>query len=1155
MKGDFSRWGYDKKRNHAGVLHQQGRVLTDADWNAQTRITANWQDQAGNDIIGPGVAAVPADEPLGFKVQTAAVNAGGKVELGVQPGRVWADGLLTYLAGLPADPTTPVSRAAAYLQPPTQDPPADESSIGAGVRDAVVLEVWREAINGFQMPESLIEPALGGPDTTERMHTAAAFRLFRLQPGDTCESILDQIKDDPSQRGTLTVSLQPTETISGDCPVTEGGGYTGFEHHLYRVEIAPVESAEPMFKWSRFNGGLVGRGIFDAVDMKVQITANKSAIATSGITEFYMEVVQYNGEAGYWEVTYGAEVTLDNDHELVLPGTPLYGSLPAGGNPVFFRLWNGIRLISDFPLGTGDPTGLRDGIRLEFETPGTGKYRPGDYWTFPVRAGEIANDQLLIDNAPPEGIEYHRVPLAILNWNAAADISSTNSQIQDCRLIFQPLTQLGTCCTIRVGDGIHSHGDFDSIQEAVNHLPASGGQICLLPGQYTENVVIAERHNVIISGCGARSRIVSGPPTGEFGIAAPVIHVKDSQHIRIESLAVKAHESGIGVLLEGSPPEPIHFGSTSILGPMRQRDITVENLHVAAATKSAIQSQGGQYIRILENKVEMADVPGTFPGIYFVGEDARIDGNDIRVHVSPTPVPATTAAVPSRTTVSAGMGGIQIGGTSERVHIGDNLIEGGIGNGITLGSVKTIDEEGNESPEIIGWVINVFNPCSPCEPGEVFIPRPIPGEEDGTRMVSAGALYEIQIENNRIYNMGLNGIGVIGFFDLSAADEFISVHRLDIISNDIRHNLWRPLAEIPEDMINSMGYGGISLADVEYLLIQDNVIEDNGPNHLEPICGIFILHGEGVDITNNRILNNGAKTGEPVKQAKDGRRGGINIVFAVAPTEDVRFGEYRVPRQDGVPALKVHSNVVSVPLGQALSVTALGPVMVTDNQFTSRGMILRSGSPTFVASTVAIMNLGVSNEYYGQLITYGTYLKGHVGKPTLTAVTETAVTMPRQGLDDQQVGRYLANGNVMFHDNQCVLDLLETGLSLSLSSILILTLDDVSFGNNQCDCSLVDDIVLSHAILFGFSLRMNDNRMKEGLYNALYSGLTLGIMNATTNNQSTHCIMVYGLSAVKIDSGNRVLFQLFAEEDYCNPFEFLGRRSTAASGSTLGLLR
>jgi hypothetical protein len=174
------------------------------------------------------------------------------------------------------------------------------------VRDAVVLEVWREALNAFQVPDDLIEPALGGPDTTERALTAMRFRLFRLAAGETCHSIRSQLEDDDADKGRLTVSLEPATVIGGDCPVAEGGGYVGFEHHLYRIEIAETDAPAAMFKWSAFNGGLVGRGEWDRsdpTDLKIAITANDQAIKTAGLDDFYMETVEYDADEGRWRVT------------------------------------------------------------------------------------------------------------------------------------------------------------------------------------------------------------------------------------------------------------------------------------------------------------------------------------------------------------------------------------------------------------------------------------------------------------------------------------------------------------------------------------------------------------------------------------------------------------------------------------------------------------------------------------------------------------------------------------------------------------------------------------------------------------------------------------------------------------------------------------
>jgi Family of unknown function (DUF6519) len=1111
MKGDFSKWQFDKTDNFNGVLHQQGKVLLDSDWNAQTTIETDWQETAGQDVIGTGVAAVPADAVDSFKVSSA-IGIGNQATLTLLPGHAWVDGLLTYLKA-DASKTT-ASRLATYLEPPIQPIPSNPN---VGDRDAVILEVWREAIHGFQIPNTLIEPALGGPDTTERIHTAVAFRLFRLAAGETCDSIRGKLQAD---KGKLTVSLQPPKVIAKDCPVVEGGGYTGFEHHLYRIEIAQTTSGDPMFKWSQFNGGLVGRGTFDPVARRVSITANLVAIATSGLGEFYLEAIEYDRDRGHWKVTYGASVTLNNDNELELPTTPIFGAIPA--TPVFFRLWNGIAKLSDFPVGA-NPHELRDGIRLEFEAGVT--HIPGDYWTFPVRAGEIGNPEMLINAEPPHGIHYHRVPIAVLQWNTPPSVDP----IEDCRQPFQPLTRLSHCCTYRVGDGVQSHGDFTSIQTAIEHLPASGGQICVLPGVYRENIQIHSKRNITIQGCGDRSRILSKPAI-EDAPAAPVIEILASQTIVIESLAITADDTGIGVLIDTISSNNVPTRATANR-PRIPHEITLAKLHIEAATQSAIVVHMGEFITIHNCRIAMKDVASSAPGIYFAADDGLIETNIIQVLAQRGRTNLEFSAPPTH--VIAGLGGLQIGGSSDRVRILNNLIQGGMGNGISLGDVVIREPTGRITRRFVGWVIGIEDPCNPSKPGSSYVPPRDPSVPDAPQFSAGDPLSEIYIEGNRIFDMGLSGISAIAFFDLRAVDEFISVDRLTIVKNQIQRCLKRELDPVPQNMTDSMGYGGIALGDVNYLVIRDNEIEDNGLNPLEPICGIFVLHAEGIDIDRNRILNNGEKNDQNRNTIKNGRRGGINIVFGIAAITSLTFNRQTLPIQNGVPAIKVHNNIVSVSLGQALALTALGPVSVIANQFTSRGVILKTPpSPSFIASTIMILNLGLSNELYGQLLAFSSIKNGQLGSMASMSYSNNAVVLPQRGLDDAQIGQYLANGNVLFSDNQCVLDLIETGSSLALSSILIFSLDDVSFQNNQCDANLFDDFILTQAILFGVSLRVNDNRFKEGIRNAFYSAVTLGIMNTTTDNQATHCLLVRGWKqpspsgwSGEINTSNTILFE------------------------------
>lgn len=1103
MKGDFSRWHYDRGDNFLGILPQQGRVLLDSDGLAQTSILNDWQDVAATDTIGSGVAAYPAALPMSFKIVSARVDT-GEVKVTIGPGRVWADGLLVH-----SPATVNVERVATYLEPPIQSPQALAASIAANVRDAVVLEVSRQAINGFQLPEVLIEPALGGPDTAERVHTSAALRLYRMGPGDTCANI--PIADNFAAKGKLDVSLQPTVTVPGDCPVVQSGGYAGFEHHLYRIEIADLPPASaPMFKWSRFNGGLVGRGIFaGGPTPRVNITANLAAINTCGLSKFYLEAEKFNAARGVWEVVYGAEATLNNSNQLVLNPAATFGVIPASPTPpadpetVFFRLWDGLKPISAFAASTD----LEDGIMLRFDAASGSNYSARDYWMFQVRAGGVPNPQVLIANQPPQGIVHRRVALGVITWTAGLTATAP-VDISDCRDPFQPLTRTAGCCTYRVGDGIHSHGDFTSIQAAVDALPADGGEVCILAGVYRENVRIWKRRNIRMHGCGPRSRIVVDSLP-----AAPGIHVRDSRGIHIDALAVEAHAAAPAILLDN-----IEFDDAPGFPGNRApqlRDIHLTGLRLIAIERSAIEFRGGQFAEIRRCDIRMTEVPSSWPGIFFLGDDGLIEENNVVVRRRRQSVSGQDDIIFPGPAGSA-LGGIQIGGTSDRVRIIDNLIQGGIGNGITLGSMIQVDANGRDRGPI-GWVVNSDDPCNPCKPGDILFRPGRQGRDD--RTTSAGPLTEIRIERNRIYDMGLNGIGVVAFFDLRNSAEMIVAQRLEILGNDIRRCLLRRIEEIPTPMRDRMGYGGIALAAVEDLTIYDNRIEDNGRNRVDPICGIFILLAQGFDISRNQILNNGSRSEEPVTSAKPGQRGGIVIMLATHPPAAavaVKLEAFALPAQLERPALRVHDNVVVAPLGRALSVTALGNISVADNQLASQGATFREGSlDGLFVTTVYIANLGRNFEAPGQLSGFQGIAVADA-RPTVSA----AAVQPR----------LFANGRVLFSDNQVTLNVTERGPTFAATSITIFTLDDVGFTDNQSQMLLTDDVVLANTLLFGISVRANSNRWEEPLPNALYSAVTLGLMNVTAHNVATHCIVAAALPKLLVKEPNVILLGQFLDD-------------------------
>ncbi len=710
MKGDFSRWEFDPFANFSGVLYQQGRVRTDVDDNAATQIDDHWRKTAARDVIGAGVAAVPAAANDGFKV-TAASLAAGVVTVRLQPGRVWADGVHFYLPG-----AAPLDVKPSWLAPPLQTPQASAAGIAAGVHDAVVLDVWEESVSGFQEPLNLIEPALGGPDTTERIRVSAAIALMRLGPNDDCSAVAGAA-DDFTKKGKLTVTPAPAIVIAGDCPVEAGGGYTGFEHCLYRIEIAEPAGGQARFKWSQFNGGLVGRGTFKSGGTPgtgtVTVTANDQMINHCGLASFYLEALDRDPVFGAWRVVASAAAALQNG---TLALTQMQGAWPATPTG-FFRLWNGIRPIADFPAGP-NPVELQDGILIGLDAPAAGNvnYIPGDYWTFPVRtSGTPFDPALLPSKAPPQGVHHHRVALAEITWDGSGTATGT---IDDCRHVFPPLSKQKGCCSYTVGDGVRSHGDFDSIEEALRQLPAVGGEICLLPGLHQTNAVISGRHNVRIHGCRSGTKLVPRKAAS----TDPIFRIVDSLRVVLERMDMVTL-GGTAIAVAGSKP-----GSAA--------DIEIADNRILAC-QNAINVVDVADVAIHHNRIRMLDKRDSGVAIYLAADDGVIERNDIRlvpapvmpplnIPDGPTPIdPNDPCArlevvyvnprifvnyveqvwllplllVPILVQPYRALSGIQIGGGSERVRVVENVIIGGAGNGITLGD--GLDAPHPQSPPVI----------------------------------------------------------------------------------------------------------------------------------------------------------------------------------------------------------------------------------------------------------------------------------------------------------------------------------------------------------------------------------------------------------------------------------------------------------------------
>jgi hypothetical protein len=1163
VKGDFSRIRFGRQLNFNGILPQQGKVLLDSDGIAQTLLENDWHETAARDIIGE-IAGVPAAEPDSFEI-TAASLSGGVVTLTVGTGHIWADGLLVRLEHPPA---TSVTRAATWLEPPIVSTAGSAADVAAGTMDAVFLEVWQRAVNGYEIPDALIEPALGGPDAAERLQTSCAFRLARLAAGQTCSDVTF----DESSRGALTVSLVPPIVTTGDCPVVGSGGYSGFEHQLYRIEVADIDSGPSQFKWSRVNGGLVGRGTFDPATQKIAITANLPAITSYRQTSFYLEIEAYDVALGYSRAIAGANATLSGS-TLQCTAAPNFGAYPSTAGSVFFRLWDAISPVSTFPV-SATPVQLENGIVLQFDPDGAGKYFPGDYWIFPVRAQGIPNPQVLINAKKPDGIVYYRVPLAEISWASAGGGGFSAGTIEDCRTIFHPLSNVKGCCTFRVGNGVDSIGDFTSIQAAVNALPPQGGEICILPGRYFEHVFIINRRDVVIHGCGWQTRVASPVPVIAVTGAAPappapgginpiaaVFTIVNSAHIELRSFSVEAADNEAGILVDGT-------GTSIATGPniavaavvIQQRgviDVAIEDLVINAATLPAILAVQVELLAIEHNRVAMKNVASLWPAIYTSGRELHIEHNWVGIQTASTirewlPITvagdlagaSTFSSSPTSTRefvdtlglayisvdIALHPGGIQIGGPSTDVYILENEIEGGSRNGITLGSYTILDANGGDTGIWTGVVIIIDGCCT-----VTLQPPDNPTQPPGGSIVAGGILVNIQIHRNRIRNMGLCGIGPVGFFDLATTLEIITIVGLKITSNGISRTLLRDLAPLTDKTKNFIGYGAICVPDVQGLTIYDNTITDFGAQPGVGVCGIFVLHGEMIDISRNQILETRDWNGA-IKEAtaSTGARGGIVIILGTPPTfpqplDSSLWGYTKASAvgtanatsapiyEPGLPAVRVEHNVVRVPLNYALAILGIGPFSIVNNHLACGGLVQSAG--TQIAQTVLILNLGTAIETVSASSRPSNVFTDAKGQYT--------------GLASTPSSQNVSGGTVLFTDNMCHLEA-TASLQKEIASVVIVTPDSLIFSSNHCwlDSSRVSAIL--DALLVAGSLNVIGNRFQEALGSVLLSGLTAGKVNITGQNISTYCLIALGSL---LSNNNNLALVSAANQDICGELQ------------------
>jgi Family of unknown function (DUF6519) len=178
MGSDRARISYDPTQQYRAVVAQQGRVTLEADWNEAHQIASEELREETLDFVG--AAGTPDD---GYKVVPVTEQFDFATTLGTM-----------YVGGVRAFSPTQIqySNQRDWLDregDPNWVKPADLANIPS-TREFIYLLLREQQVSAVE-DSALLEKALGGPDTTQRLRLIQ--HIVRLQTkGENCSSAFDE---------------------------------------------------------------------------------------------------------------------------------------------------------------------------------------------------------------------------------------------------------------------------------------------------------------------------------------------------------------------------------------------------------------------------------------------------------------------------------------------------------------------------------------------------------------------------------------------------------------------------------------------------------------------------------------------------------------------------------------------------------------------------------------------------------------------------------------------------------------------------------------------------------------------------------------------------------------------------------------------------
>jgi hypothetical protein len=1123
---DLSRHLLQPEKRYSSARMQQGRVILDSDVNEAELLDDEGQRLIVKDVVGPHGSSTP-----GFAIGEVLSDV---YDFEILSGSYFLGGLRHEIADVEGQPQRFLAQTD-WLQSSRSNVTLPELPEEAR-HDLVYLVGWEQTVSAVEDLE-LVEHALGGRDTTVRVRRMSRVRVLPGSAADCSVAFTDGLvgtlitgghafdtnNNELRSAARLTVSLAAVVPSDDLCNPPGTLGYSATENQAIRVQlITPdrflwaYDNASPLYRvlvthtegtaTIEFLTPPQEQGMFPLTGQVVEILpwgavlANGEHIADHPIAPGVGGGVYGRVLATYNPVTktLTANITDTTTFDAMLAwfdGPPV---IPVEQRCFFLRVWNGDEAPEE---------GYGYSIAASVALPGTGLSVAfnqagivGDYWILAARPATpaLVVPWDLLSGAAPHGPRRFYCPLGMLDWTFDEE-EELQVAVDSCRRPFRPLTHLRGCSSVTVGDGVTSFGDYDSIQAALDALHRGvPGKVCILPGVYEERISLANRFKIVIEGCGPRT-IVRTPPGNDT--SQGLISLVYCTDITFRNFSVEAIGQ-CGITMRSQLATETTWCQRITLEKLAittRRDPTLPAptlAELAVPVGSApfplctVVALGASEVRLLDSTfTEVGDLSAAANVLFALCKRVTVRGCKI---VSP----------PGDGTISKAWGGLHIAGGCSDILIERNLIDGGLGHGITLGSAHL---EGS-----------TVDPAEPYDPGSHFTIAPLDdcpsvvtgfafettltGRGHEPSLIPDDGPHDLRIRRNRIRAMGGSGISVLGFWpevSVRTLVEQIQTHDLDIDDNIIEGNCTHPPeGSLPPALREVAAFGGIVLANADALRIHDNLIRSNGADHRHPVCGVYVLHGENITVENNQIQDNGRRV---PGTGLAGHRAGIALQLVGRKL----FASDTAGAPDlSQPAARVRGNTVLQPAGRALQIHGTGPIFVEGNVLVSEGLAgLNSDQMLYAAHCVEIQNLGQSSD----LIQEGII-------PAAIALFPS----PPLLLDDVDINPEFIDGRVLFTDNVVRFNPVPGAADDIFCINRVQSYGDVAVLNNQFFARLpaAEGYILQDTVVTAWSTRTSHNRWEDPTYPLVIGGpsvttvsaTTLACMNITTLNQASRCI-------------------------------------------------